>query len=329
MKTKKRTTTRVRRRSRTNVLEVRVMSPRIAWFGFLKVLGGLTKIACVLAVLAALGWGIWHGIERALFQNPDFRLQVIDLNENPAIDEAGLVEAAGIDLQASLFDLDVEGIAESVAALPEIRDARAERHLPGTLVVRVTAREPRAWIACPEAGIGGERRPGGLMVDADGVVFPCPELQFQSAARLPILRLSPRDETKFSVGKALDHPELVHCFRLLDAAAQDDPESIHGIESIEQTKPWALTLRTRSGTAATFGTGDHERQIANLRAALEHAEHEGYTIGTINLIPKENVPITLLAEAAPPRAIVVPEPTPADLRDDRRARDLNTLLNRD
>ena len=51
----KRHTTKSRRRARANVLEVRVMSPRIAWFSFLKLAGKLTKVACVLAVLAGIG----------------------------------------------------------------------------------------------------------------------------------------------------------------------------------------------------------------------------------------------------------------------------------
>src|SRR5688572_23704597 len=103
-------TSKPRRHSRSQVLEVRVMSPRIAWFGFLKFAGGLGKLACILAVIAGLGWGAWLGIRRAFYQNPDFRLQIIELNANPVIDELGLAEAAGIDLNANLFDIDVDRV---------------------------------------------------------------------------------------------------------------------------------------------------------------------------------------------------------------------------
>ena len=82
----KQKTTRNRRNNRQSVLEVRVMSPRIAWFGFVALLGRLVKVACVLAALGGIGWGIWRGVQHAFYQNPDFRLQVIDLNANHSID---------------------------------------------------------------------------------------------------------------------------------------------------------------------------------------------------------------------------------------------------
>jgi len=324
----KRQTSKVRRRSRNSVLQARVMSPRIAWFGFLKFFGGILKIACVLAVLATAGWGIWKGVQRAFYQNPDFKLQVIDLNPNPAIDEAGLVDATGIDINSTLFDIDVEKVVEHLKSLPKIADAHAERHLPGTLMVRVTAREPRAWVACPDAGISAERRIGGMLVDAEGFAYACPQLQFEIASHLPVILLPVSETHTIVPGEKVGHPALQHCFRLLSVAEKEDAESIHWIESIEQTKEWALTLITREGTEATFGLGDHARQVSNFRAALDHAHRKNFSIATINLIPKENVPVTIRDEAEPPRAIPVLEPTPGEIREDRRTRDLNTLLNR-
>lgn len=304
------------------------MSPRIAWLGFLRIAGRLAKLACILAVITAIGWGVWQGIQRAFYKNPDFRLQVIDLNSNPVIDEIGLAEAAGIDLTASLFDIDVENVATKLKALPAIADARAERHLPGTLMVRVIARTPRAWISCPQAGLSEVRRPGAMLVDHGGVAYPCPELQLESAMKLPLIQLPASEKNPIVAGQHLGHPELAHCFRLLDSAREADPEAVHWIESVKQVNEWSLLLVTRQGTSATFGLGDHERQIRSLRAAMEHASQQGYSISTINLIPKHNIPITVRDEATAPHAIPVSEPGPGEIREDRRARDLSTLLNR-
>ena len=120
----KRKTSKHRRHPRQSVLEVRVMSPRIAWFGFLKFAGKVAKLACVLAVLTGIGWGVWRGIQHAFYKNPDFRLQVIDLNTNPVLDELGVTKVAGIDLTAnpSLFDVDVNETAQKLSAVsPEPR----------------------------------------------------------------------------------------------------------------------------------------------------------------------------------------------------------------
>jgi cell division septal protein FtsQ len=322
-----RKTSKPNRRPRSNVLQVRVMSPRIAWYGFVKTLGKLTKFAVILAVISLAGYGIWRGVQRAFYDNPDFRLQVVDLNPNSAIDEFSLIQIANIDLSANLFDLDVDAITASLETIPALSSVKVERHLPGTLSVRVAARTPRAWIACPEAGIPATRKVDGLLIDESGAAFPCTTLQFETAERLPIILLPAREEHPLAAGKRILHPELQRCFRLLDTACATDPEAIHWIESVQQSNAWSLSLITRDGAHATFGLGDHERQIANFRAAVEHLSKTGESIATINLIPKENVPVTVRNETTPPRATPVPEPTPTDVRRDRSARDLNTLLN--
>lgn len=323
----KRQTTRRRHSPRSKVLEVRVMSPRIAWFGFLRFLGRIAKVACLVAALTAAGWGVWRGVQHAFFKNPDFRLRIIDLNENPVIDEIQTAEAIGIRLaeRPNLFEIDVSQATAKLAEQPGIAEARVERHLPATLVVRVMPRQPKAWLACPKQGVSGKREAGGLLVDVNGIAYPCPPLQLESAAALPIVIVPFSEDHPLAAGKPVKRPELDRCFRLIDAARDADPEAIHWIESVRQKNEWSLVLTTRAGTAATFSLGDHERQIDNLRAALDHAGEKGYDIATINLIPKHNIPITLRDGAPPPRAVPVREPVPAP---SRRERDVHSLLNR-
>lgn len=325
----RRKTTQNRRHSHQSVLQVRVMSPRIAWFGFLKFTGSLVKFACVLAVLAGIGWGAWRGIQHTFYQNPDFRLQVIDLNANPVIDEIGLTQVAGIDLAASpsLFDIDVNEASRKLSELPAIIEARVERHLPGTLVVRVTTREPKAWISCPNAGLTEVRRVGAMLVDVKGIAYPCPESQAELATELPVIELPASSDHPLQAGSKIQHPQLQACFKLLDSACQADPEAPRWIDAIRPVNDWSLLLITRQGTMATFGLGDHSRQIENLRAALDHAGEKGYVIDTINLIPKHNIPITVRDSDTPLKAIPVSSTAPTDSAETRRARDPGNPLN--
>lgn len=303
----RRKTSRTHRRTRQSVLEVRVMSPRIAWHGFLKLLGGLTKLACLLAVLTGIGYGIWRGIQHTFYNNPDFRLQVIDLNTNPVIDEAGLIELAGIDLtvETSLFDVDVDETKRRLEALPALVEARVERHLPGTLVVRVSNRSPSSWVAVTGSDLSRVRHAGGLLVDLDGYCYPCPPMQLQEAQKLPIILLTANDQHPLEAGRTITHPQLERCVKLLNAAREADAQSPRWIQSIRQANDWSLRLVTRQGASATFGLSNHAVQIEKLQAALDHAAKKGYLIDTINLIPKFNVPITVRRENRPPRAIPV------------------------
>lgn len=300
------------------------MSPRIAWLGFLKVLGRCTKYAFVAGIIGTAGWGAWKGIRHAFHENPDFRLRTVDLNNNSAIDEFGVYQVADIDPEVNLFNLDIDQVAERLRKVPALSAVQVERRLPGTLHVRVLSRVPCVWVA--EEGAPFERKAGGLLIDHDGHAFPCTSVQFASAANLPVVLL-PAGGDQIISGKVVEHPELARCLRLLDAASEADPESVAKIESIRQANSWSLELLTRDGLTATFGLGDHERQIANFRAAIDHADRANYSIATINLIPKVNVPVTIRGSAPPPKALPITEPTPADIRRDRRSRDLNTLLN--
>lgn len=325
----KQKTTRNRRHNRQSVLEVRVMSPRIAWFGFLRLLGKLVKVACLLAALAGIGWGVWRGVQHAFYQNPDFRLQIIDLNTNPVIDEIGVAQTIGIDLTAcpSLFDINVEEACRKLRSLPAVTDARVERHLPGSLVVRVIPRSPKAWVSCRDGGLPQIRRTGAMLVDREGVAYPCPALQLATASSLPAIELPASAEHPIIAGSKIGHPALEYCLLLLDAARKADPDAIQWIESIRQVNEWSLELLTRQGTAATFSLGDHPRQIETLRAALDHAGEKGYHIATINLIPKHNIPITVREGEAPPKAILVSPKRPAG-DGSRRDSDLGAILNR-
>lgn len=294
--------------TREKVLQVRLTSsPRLAWLGFLRLLRWSLKWGAIVATLAILGWTCWKGIRQHLYENPDFRLQFIDLNPNPAVTEADVAALAEIDFRTrpSLLDVSIRKTEQQLLARPDIINASVERHLPGTLKVRVTPRVPKAWLRCPSEGISGQRAPGNLLVDEEGHAYPAPATISDTTQLLPVIELPPSASKPIRPGTRIVSPALTNAFLLLDAASAADPTATQWIESISQPNAWSLQLLTRNGTVATFGLGDHPRQMANFRTALDHATSRGYQIDTINLIPKFNIPITISEEPTPPRALPV------------------------
>lgn len=315
-------------RSHPKKLQVRVMSPRIAWFSLVKFSGKLLKLSLILALLGGIGWGGWLGFREAFYKNPEFQLKTILLNENPILDEAELGKIVGINPPPNIFEIDLARLETQLMSLPGVASVTVDRQVPGTLAVSLISRTPRAWIHCPEAGLTEVRRTGAMLVDQDRTAYPCPLKQLDSAMRLPAIQLPVSELFPIHAGLKLQHPELSHCFWLLDAVAKADEQSIQWIDTIRQVNEWSLQLTTHQGTEATFGLGDHARQIQNFRAAMNHATDRGYTIKTINLLPERNVPITLASETVAPRAIPVPVPSEQEIRQSRREKDLSTLLNR-
>ncbi len=325
---RKKTSKARRHRHHVKVLKSEVMSPRIAWFTILGFLKLLVKVAVVIGILLAIAYGIRQAIEHTFHQNPDFRLQAINLNENDVLDEAALVDVLGIDLSGNIFDFDVDFLESRLMTIPAISSAKVTRNLPGTLEFTISTRKPAAWIACPEEDHPIARVQGGLLVDHDGHTYPCPAGQLARCQSLPILILAPDTEHPVTAGLSPAHPQYRHCLHLLKAITARYPADIASIHSISQENDWSLRMTTTSGTIATFGLGDHARQLDYLNRALLHARKKGYQIETINLIPKRNVPITVRGDADPPRAIPVSEANLDPTPESRLSNDLRSLLNR-
>lgn len=325
---RQRTSKSRRHRHHVKVLKSEVMSPRIAWINFLQALRTLTKIALVIGLLLAATYGIRAAIEHTFHRNPDFQLKAINLNSNNVLDESELVELLKIDLAANIFDIDVDALETKLLEEPAIASARVERNLPGTLDFLITTRKPVAWIACPEEGFPATRKTGSLLVDHEGFTYRCPAGQVEVKQTLPVLTLSKDEDYPIRTGTSLNHPQYKETLRLLKSVVSKSPDNLRTVDTISQANAWSLILVTHGGTAATFGLGDHARQLEYLGRALDHARLKGYKIETINLITKRNIPITLSADSPPPRAIPVDEEEMEATPARSRADDLRTLLNR-
>lgn len=325
---RKKTSKARRHRHQVKVLKSEVMSPRIAWFTALSFLKLLAKVSTAIGILLVIAYGIRQAVEHTFHRNPDFRLQAISLNRNNVLNEAALVEQLGINLSGNIFDFEVESLEGQLLAIPAISSAKVRRNLPGTLEFEISTRKPVAWIACPKEGYPLARVQNSLLVDHDGFTYPCPDGQLADCQALPVLILAPDNEHAIAPGITLNHPQYKHSLHLLNAITAKCPEETPSIQSISQENEWSMRLTTTSGTVAIFGLGDHARQLDYFTRALIHARSNGYQIATINLIPKRNVPITVLRDVDPPRAIPVAEEILTPTSESRQTEDLRGILNR-
>jgi cell division septal protein FtsQ len=307
------------------VLELRVHSRRLLWIGLTEWLGKLFKLVLIGGAAAGLVWAAGLGLRRAFLDNSDFRIALIDLNENPVLDELRLIEVGGIDLEQSIFKIGVTDLEARLAGLPELALAKVERELPGTLRVRVQARAPVAWMEVPAHGSGGGNR---LLVDPNGVLFHCLGKMVETTDDLPVIVIGEVGPEAPQAGQLCGLRELQQGLAMLRQAKEIPGMDKLGIARIEQTNVWSVRVTTAGGVAAVFGLRGHRRQFTDLVTACSHATAKGYRIATIDLIPERNIPITL-GSAPPPRAVPVPEPAgePGPAPAGRR-RDMQELLNR-
>jgi cell division septal protein FtsQ len=312
------------------------------WFGVLKGLGRMARMLVLLGFVGLLVWGAGLGLKRVFIDSEDFRLQVIELSPNSVIDELGVVELGGIDLNASVFEVGTSELERRLEARADIISAKVERQLPGTLRVEVKERKPVAWLECRARGLMGRTRESGVLLDAEGVVFPCSATLWPRAESLPVVEGTQVGEDPLTPGERIVDPTLRRALKLVIAASNTIPaDAGWGVERVRSVNPWSLGMVTSDGEEATFGLTEHVRQMGDLVALKRHVAAQGGRIGTVNLIPLRNIPVTL-SGAAPPRAIPVEAPeapqagapaqrAPAETsapQSNRLDRDVRAILNR-
>jgi hypothetical protein len=307
---RKRSTKYQHHRHHVKVLKAEVMSGRIAWLNFLDALRATAKLCVILAAIFAIAYGIKKVIQHTFHENPDFQLQAINLNQNDLLNEVGLIELLDIDLTANIFDIDVEELESKLKDQPAIRSARVERNLPGTLDVQISTRKPIAWVTEISDQTDSAELIPSLLVDDGHYVYACPQGQRKTSQALPTIELKKLINHPLKENHLLKHPEYRNTLRLLGLIKAEFPEQLTHVKRLSQPNDWSLHLSTSEGTLATFGLGDHKRQMSYLVQALDAARDKNYVIETINVIPQRNVPITIRKEAPVPRAILVPDTQP-------------------
>ncbi len=121
-----------------------------------------TARAVVLALgLLVLATSFWWG--RGLLATMSFfRVRNVEFHGVRYVSPAELLERLAVDTTMSVW-MDLEPLEERVAGHVQVREARIERRLPGTIVVRVTENLPLALV--PGKG-------GFTVVDSAGDILP-------------------------------------------------------------------------------------------------------------------------------------------------------------
>ena len=138
-----------------------------------------TAVALVLAAAGGgVGWAIETGHVAATRDAVINGFQRLTADAGLAVDDVlvagrvetdprALLDAVGVERGTPILTVDLDAVRERVVALPWVKAARVERHLPDTLLVALTERRPLAlW-----------QRQGVLtLVDEDGVAIPDPRI---------------------------------------------------------------------------------------------------------------------------------------------------------
>ncbi len=275
---------------------MKVSSPKILMFDCLKFGRRFLKLGIAMIVMVFVGFGLSYGWQKLFVENDEFLVQEVSLKtmsgeDTLFLNHERLIEQTALDPATTIFTVDTDQLREALLELPEITDARVRRRLPGLLKIEVTERHPVAWVACRSLGIRERDRDLGLLVDVDGVVFPCAsDALWDYADKLPVIMIKAAERSEIMEGQAITQKGLKHALELVNRAA----EKLQGVESLAWvvvTDEIMLEIKTLGGVKATLSYYEQDRQLDNLSRLISHADEQGRSLAQVNLIPRRYVPV--------------------------------------
>lgn len=104
----------------------------------------MQTIAVVVAIAGAIAVG--RLVRNYLHTSESFAITAIHVEGNERIDEASLIETAGVQVGENVFEDPPHEVEQRLADHPWIASARVERRLPGTFTIEVEERHPAACL---------------------------------------------------------------------------------------------------------------------------------------------------------------------------------------
>lgn len=278
------------------MLSLKVSSPRIVFFDFVKMGGKILKYGVILGAMVGVGAALNFGWQKLFVENEEFTISEMPMKtfegEEPRFLTHGrMLEKTGLDPQATIFSLDTDALSASLEELPELIRAKVSRRLPGTLKIEIQERQPVAWVACRSLGIRERDRNLGLLIDENGVPFKCAsDALWEFAQNLPVLLTGQAEADQIVEGDPITHPGLKYAFELVQMAS----DSLVGIERpawVVVKDEITLEMKTLGGIHATLSYYDLKRQLTDFSKLVSHAQAHGKELDQVNLIPRRFVPV--------------------------------------
>lgn len=291
------------------------------------------------AAAAALAATSHQAVARYFWQNPDLQLSSgAEIRTNGSLSHDSILRHAGLSETNHVYDVDLRATRERLEALPNVRHASVERALPGRLVIEVEERLPVLWLSCDQPPLRPyttDPSEGACLIDEEGHLFLCTELR-DELLYLPVLHLRRLSHTQPGV-----HLTTAPVQAGLDLLRRlRDTFGARGLDVAEIDAPndWSLVAKLTNDLSITIGYDDVDEQLRRLVRVVDVATEQNLRLGTVNLLPRKNVPVTLLGpETATPGAsiragrgkavpVASPAPTAEEAQSARKTDQLEAIL---
>jgi len=254
----------------------------------------------VLVAIVAIIWGVNWGVQKLFWDNPEFALRHIEIEVAGSIPHDQIMQVSQLRTGVNLFSLDLGALERRVLAVPQVETVTIHRLPPDTMKIQVVERRPSAWLA----GRADEGDPftdeNAYLIDANGVVLR------QRASKpehyhLPIIYGC--DMEALVAGRETSQSHVLGALALLETANDLMLDTPFRIRSVDISRQYCYIVKDDRHAEITFAPERFADQFVKLRLLYAHVAETEAELGTVNLIPERNVPVTFVS--SPPEGEVI------------------------
>lgn len=273
----------------TLAVDLKVESPKIREMEKKQLKRRGFKWASALILLICLGVLLKITIRESFLNNPQFRLKQVVVKTEGSLTPQKIVRTSALTTGTNLLTVNMRELQGRLLQLPQVRSVKITRNYEGCLTLEVSQRQPVAWLECTRIGMIAGRPDVGHFIDAEGVTFPC-EVVTPAYQALPVIRHELLAQSL--PGTALTELPVRSALGLLRQLQDRFEEGAEQLRVIDIVKPYAMTATFADEAQITFGVDDLPEQLRRLDRIRLEARHRQWRIATLNLLVKQNVPVT-------------------------------------
>lgn len=232
------------------------------------------------------------GMKRFVWENPTYALTDLRISSDGLLTRTQILEVSGIPEGENIFRVDLQKAKHALDQLPQVERVDIRRILPDRVDVRVSERQPLAWVAASalvRLGVGSE----AFLVDSRGYVMR-PRKVLPEHLALPVITGVVMEDV--APGQKLPSAEAVAAIELIRLSAEDlrwQPRVV------DISKGYCLTVTDNRKARITFGFDAIEEQLSKLHQLIELVEPTQKEFVSVNLMLEKSVPVVF---ASPPVA---------------------------
>lgn len=199
-----------------------------------------------------------------------FTITEIQVTGNINVSREKVVSLAEIAPEDTLFKVNGNAVKDRLCAYPFIAEAKLKRHIPHTLVIEITEREPIGFIVTPNGYVQFDKEGMVLAVTGSMGMYNLPIITGIDIGDIP------------SPGACLDNQSFNNALNVIKSC---DPQILSNIAEINIGANGYVLAYTYQGIEIKIGTADDVKlRLANLRDILAEISAENINIADIEYI---------------------------------------------